>query len=353
MKEASNPLDNILAIFADIDERIIFLHQCSSDDLLSHNRNLKENYKKSSFITEQASNIFEKIGDEGNLKTLGLLRKNFEIFQQELQEFKNETDQTLASLDRIQANFSLMFVPINNFRQNLVSLKLLLSNIKLTNTYFDKSIKSFNESEAIQIDSIINKVKDSCPVFEENIYNIQKHIKKLYHELSAVNNEMTIENGSFNEKFRRFAYHSKKSLDKYVHLAKEISMVSKIVTNLYHKYQDIDMMDNAIEQRIIDKINFGDLLISPERETASQAQQILKLYADNHFEKNKIKILFESTRVELKEFICRNMDFMGDKKGIERMNARIEDAIEYFETIKENLTCIEGLQTELAGQNKI
>jgi methyl-accepting chemotaxis protein len=501
MNEEITPLDKILNIFSGIDDRIMFLHQCSSDDFLSLNKALKENYYKARFITEKAGLMFEKAGDQGNLKTLGLLKKCLSSFQQDLMEFETETDQTLASLERIQANFSLMFVPINNFRQNLASLKLLLSNIKLTNTYFDKSLKSFSESEAIQIDKIINKVKDSCPVFEENIYNIRKHIKELYTELLEVKNKvlsdvmknfeimqsdieiiekhsksatryqerideisqncnksveviitnlqyhdiirqkmehiqkthkylveeindeemsaqasgrkngshvlqipqisdiqvgqlmytnkeyqqaieqitsklidmgkdmtevvrtckmlnvfeykgLTVESGTFNEQFRNFTQQSKKSLDKYVNLANDITLVNRIVTDLYHKYQDIDMMESAIEQRIIDKISFGDLLVSPEKETASQAQQILKLYADNHFEKNKIKTLFESTRVELKEFICRNMEYVGDRKGIVRLGSHITEALEHFKTIKENLGLIESIQEELSLQSE-
>ncbi len=500
MKQEKNALDKVLKIFSEIDERIMLLHQCSSEDFLSLNKSLKENYEKARFITDKANTAYDRIGEEGNIKTLELLKNNFDEFQKDLIEFETETDFTLASMERIQSNFSLMFVPLNNFKQNLVSLKLLLSNIKLTNTFFDKSIKSFNEGEAQQIEKIINKVKDSCPVFEENIYNIQKHVKGLYDELTAIKDsvldniqknfeimkrdfdiiekhnkhalknkdrleeitqncnksvgsiitnlqyhdiirqkmehiqkthkfileeintedidtktttlplnsyvlqipqiseiqvgqlmhtnkeyqhaiehiskkmveigkDMTevvrickalnvfeykgkmVEAAIINESFRNFTKASQESLTKYANLSDDLSHVNSIISNLYEKYQDIDMMESAIEQRIIDKISFGNLLVSPEKETATQAQQILKLYAANHFEKNKIKTLFENTRVELKEFICRNMEYTQDRKGIDRLTIQSNDAVTYFDSIGENMNYLDHILEELATKS--
>jgi hypothetical protein len=488
MKDDNKALDRILAIFSSIDERIAQLHQCSSDDFLSLNKALKENYQKASFITEKASLAFDRMGEQGNLKTLFLLKENLELFQKDVADFEYHTDSTLTSLERIQSNFSLMFVPINNFRQNLISLRLLLTNIKLTNTYFDKSVQSFSESEVIHIDKIINKVKDSCPVFEENIFNMQKYVRNLYDDLtllkekiladilknlevmqvdfdiiekhnnSALKNqdrldeiscnckksvgsiitnlqyhdiirqkmehiqqthklirdeislkkagdsqayvlqipkiseiqvgqlihtnkeyqkaiehissklveigkdmtetvrlcrainileykEKMLETGVFNSAFRN----SVKSgyLERYTRLSDEINLLNKTITQLYHKYQDIDMMESAIEQRIIDKISFSNLLISPENETATQAQQILKLYADNHFEKNKMKSLFENTRIELKETILRNVDFISDRNGVEKLHVATDDAINHFETIRTNILYLDKIQEQI------
>ncbi len=489
-------LNQVLDTFFSIDKKVVDLHQCSSDDFLSLNRALKENHEKANYITQNVLLAFEKIGEEGNLRSLTHIRQNLSHLKEEILSFENEINDNLGILERVQANFSLMFVPINNFRQNLNSLKLLLSNIKLTNTYFDKSLKSFSEEEALKIETVINKVKDACPVFEENIYNIQQHLKTLYedlihlkgliyndvleklervqqdfdlvyeHNIQAVskkaqmdeiakncrsnvgsiitnlqyhdiirqkmdhirqthkliidelnddkpgekettsttnpfflqipqiievqtaqllhtNNEyqhaidhiskklvemgqdmtgmtriyssvsVLDETGKKRAKekmtgsFQTLLREKKKCFGRFRQMSDDLILVQRIVKELFEKFMDLEMMENAIEQKIIDKISFGNLLLSEEIETASQAQQIMKLYANNHFEKNKIRTLFENTQSQLNEFARCNTAFKNEKKGVEKINQLIQTADDNFESVKENFSFLEDIQSDL------
>lgn len=493
-----NVLEQVLETFFSIDKKILDLHKCSSDDFLSLNKTLKKNHQKASYITDNVSSAFEKIGPEGNIKNLNELKNSFGELQEEIQVFEKEINANLDILERIQANFSLMFVPINNFRQNLASLKLLLSNIKLTNNLYDRSLKNFSENESARIEGVINKVKESCPVFEENIYVIQKHVKTLYQDLSRLkelifteilnklellqndfeiiekhhtethkqknsietiaqncktsvgsiitnlqyhdiirqkmehiqqthkliitelneNNadtETVVEQPSSNPFFLQIPqiieiqtaqllhtnkdyqnaidHISKKmieigqdmsaiariyktlssieykgrsvskdkigklfdqllnekndSVSKFMELSKDVTIIQKIINDLFDKFRDLEMIENSIEQAIIDKISFGNLLISEEKETASQAQQILKLYADNHFEKNKIRTLFENTNYQLIDFVKSNSDFMKNKNGINGINASLEIAETNFRQITENLDFLENIQDDV------
>lgn len=483
-------LQSILEIFFKIDEKIMDLHQCSSDDFLSLNRVLKENHQKARQITQDAGNAFDRIGEQGNITHLGQLSDNITQLKGLISGFEEEINQSLNTLELLEANFSLMFVPINNFRQNLTSLKLLLSNIKLTNTLKDRSLKSFSDEEAIRIDGVIGKVKDSCPVFEENIYNIQKHVKSIYQELSglkttvfaelyhrvdllqadlanmkrlsgeALKNRAKVDdiarncnknvgsiitnlqyhdiirqkmehiqqthkliiselNGQKKEgdkghaafflqipqiteiqvaqllhtnkeyqeaidiistkmidigsdmvsiarickclgnadsgiaegawekiehTFRAFVKDCELSLKKYNTISDDISLVQKIIAELFDRFQDLEMMENAIEQRIIDKISFGNLLVSEEAETASQAQQILKLYAANHFEKNKLRTLFESSSVQLRQYRQSNTNYVYEQKGLEKIFALLDDALALFDKIDDNARFIESVR---------
>lgn len=493
-----NVLEQVLETFFSIDKKILDLHKCSSDDFLSLNKTLKKNHQKASYITDNVSSAFEKIGPEGNIKNLNELKNSFGELQEEIQVFEKEINANLDILERIQANFSLMFVPINNFRQNLASLKLLLSNIKLTNNLYDRSLKNFSENESARIEGVINKVKESCPVFEENIYVIQKHVKTLYQDLSRLkelifteilnklellqndfeiiekhhtethkqknsietiaqncktsvgsiitnlqyhdiirqkmehiqqthkliitelneNNadtETVVEQPSSNPFFLQIPqiieiqtaqllhtnkdyqnaidHISKKMIEigqdmsaiariyktlssieykgrsvskdkigklfdqllnekndsvaKFMELSKDVTIIQKIINDLFDKFRDLEMIENSIEQAIIDKISFGNLLISEEKETASQAQQILKLYADNHFEKNKIRTLFENTNYQLIDFVKSNSDFMKNKNGINGINASLEIAETNFRQITENLDFLENIQDDV------
>lgn len=490
-------LEKVLTTFFTIDKKILELHKCSSDDFLSLNKTLKHNHERASYITRNVTLAFEKIGPEGNLKSMHTLKTNLSELHREVLSFEGELNTYLEILERVQSDFSLMVVPINNFRQNLNSLKLLLSNIKLTNNLYDRSIKNFTENESNRIEGVINKVKESCPVFEENIFVIQNHLKTLYKDLTSlkdnvfndvlqklesVKNEIDIIEkhnqeaaklkdrsdgiarncnnnvGSIitnlqyhdiirqkmehiqqthkliiaelnaNEKnadkatgvasnpfflqipqimeiqtaqllhtnkeyqnaidhiskkmteigqdmttlgrifktvsvfedqgrlisteiisqtFSNLVNDKRKHINQFTMLSEDVNLIQRIVHNLFEKFQDLEMIENSIEQTIIDKISFGNLLVSEQGETASQAQQILKLYADNHFEKNKIRTLFQDTGKHLKEFVLSNSTFLYNKKGMERINQNLDNAEQSFGEIISNLAFLEELQPEI------
>lgn len=490
-------LGEVLKTFFLIDKKILDLHKCSSDDFLSLNRIMKQNHQKATYVKENVALAFEKIGPEGNLKNFEHLKQGLKALQEEFFSFENEINSKLSTLERIQANFSLMFVPINNFRQNLASLKLLLSNIKLTNNLYDRSLKNFSENEAIRIESVINKVKESCPVFEENIYVIQKHLKTLYQDLLTIkdliigeleekletlradfeviekhheqtaslrntadkitqnfnrsvgsiitnlqyhdiirqkmdhiqqthkliikeinqnsqqkdNNQKypanpfflqipqiieiqtaqllhankdyqgaidhiskkmieigqdinaiarlfrslihfefkgkTVSRVHIDELFQKLVSDKKECIGKFKAMTEDVNLIQRIINNLFEKFNDLEMIENSIEQSIVDKISFGNLLVSEESETASQAQQILKLYADNHFEKNKIRTLFDNSASLLKELVKSNNEYLHEQKGMEKINQNLGLVSDTFNSINENLEFIEDMQLEI------
>jgi prophage DNA circulation protein len=496
-----NVLEQVLKTFLNIDKRILDLHKCSSDDFLSLNKTLKLNHQKATIITESVTTAFEKIGPEGNLNNLLMLKASLEELITDIVSFESEINSNLDILERIQANFSLMFVPINNFRQNLTSLKLLLSNLKLTNNLYNHNLKNFSEAEATKIESVINKVKESCPVFEENIYVIQKHLKTLYKDLSdfkelifkesmhklkillsdfeiiernnkevlaekgtidkisqnckssvgsiitnlqyhdiirqkmehiqqthkLIINEIHDNNGSENQPsqsssnpfflqipqiieiqtaqllhtnkdyqnainhiskkmieighdmaaiaricktlgifeykgrrisrettgqiFEKLLADKKQGIEKFRNLSDDVNLIQRIVNNLFDRFKDLEMIENSIEQTIIEKISFANLLVSEEQETASQAQQILKLYADNHFEKNKIRTLFNNTTQQLKDYVRANSLFVHDRKGIDSINHNLEVANKNFKEVMTNIGFLESMQHDIEAKS--
>jgi hypothetical protein len=498
-----NILENVLNTFLSIDKKIIALHNCSSDDFLSLNKTLKQNHEKATCITDHIHHAFDKMGTDGNLKHLQLIKISFGELRNDVVTFEQEITDSLEMLDKMQANFSLMFVPINNFKQNLTSLKLLLANIKLTNNLYDRSLKSFSETESVRIEGVLYKVKESCPVFEENIYVIQKHIKSLCQELTQlkdlISNDLlnqleslqndfdnlekhtqetlsrksTVEKISLNCRssvgsiitnlqyhdiirqkmehiqqthkliineiqpegeaksdavshaanpfllqipqiieiqtaqllhtnkeyqnaieqisnkmveigqdmssiarifkslcmfeFNGFAFSrekthtafellvekEKESAVKFTLLSEDINLVKRIVINLFDKFQDMDLIENAVEQSIIEKISFTNLLVSQEKETASQAQQILKLYADNHFEKKKIKTLFTETLGQLEEHTCRNTRFVFQNKGMSKINHNLSQAASSFRELIVSFECLENIQDEVMEKSMV
>ncbi len=492
-----NVLEQVLEAFFSIDQKIEELHKCSSDDFLSLNRTLKNNYKKANYITTNVCDAFDRLGPDKNLQYLRRLKDCFNTLEQEAVALQMEINNHLLTLEKIQANFSLIFVPIKNFGQNLSSLRLLLSNIKLTNNLYDRSLRNFSADESFRIDGVISKVKDSCPVFEENIYCIQNHLKGLHNDLQVMGIELISDilkkiesiradieiiekhsyevlrekdiadntarnfnsnmgsiitnlqyhdiirqkmlhiqqthrliidelnqktetgSASFQESSNPFylqipqiveiqsaqLLHTNKEyqkaidqisqkmtnisqdiasiarvframivlqhngrsvvredisdafgsllkekrecMEKYKTFFEDVNLVQKIITNLFEKFRDLEMMEHSIEQKIIDKISFGNLLACEEVETATQAQQIMKLYADNHFEKNKLRTLFTNTNNLLKDMVKSNQSYAYDRRGMEKINKALDEAEESFVSIMESFLFIDSIQQEV------
>jgi hypothetical protein len=484
----------VLNTFLKIDRKILDLHKCSSDDFLTLNKSLKNNHQSFLQITEKVNEAFNRLGPEGNLKKIELIKNSFYDLHEDIIAFEADIRSSLAMLERIQNNFSLMFIPINNFRQNLTSLKLLLSNNKLTHN--GRGLNNFSENEASQYDAVITKVKENCPVFEENIYVIQNHLKTLHSEFQNLKNLLDSDivnsleqlkhdfeilekhnlesirlQGNFNSISHNYHHHvetivthlqyhdiirqkmehiqqtqklvieeinetasveerarqkevphlmqipqiaeiqsaqllhankeyqaaidqiSKKMIDmgqelmalskifkdvgqfehkgrkvslditsqvfkklttdkrscikKFKLLNEDVSLIQQIVHNLSDKFNDLEMIENSIEQSIIKKISFNNLLVSEEQETASQAQQILKLYADNHLEKRKIRTLFINTNAFLKEFTKASTVCSKEQNGMDKINLDIDLADKTFDEIFQNIEFMENTYEEI------
>ncbi len=445
-EETQKLLSEVLEIFSQIDLKIIDLHKCSSDDFLSLNGALKENYKKATLIIEKANTTYDKIGDSGNLSTIKLSKHLIIKLNYQLDSIGKKLDISLDYLESVLANLTMLPIPLNNFLQNLSVLKLVFSNIKLTNSFFDTQSSSFNKEESQKIEDAINKIKTDCQPVEEQISTFQTKIKaiydslflfrskkicilskvleKIFHDLDIIekhnnnaleskehitvlakqcsdNIESIITNLQYHDIIRQKMEHVQKSHqmiignlnkidnvndadiceEKLLSYVVQIPQISEIQTaQLLHannefqhaidqitgkmneigqnmrqtariynslstyKYQEeevslesidhafnnlnqeieecsnsiekislevaaifnailhlkesmtnLDLLDNSIENLVLDKINNNNLISSDSTETANQAQQLFKLYADNRFEKSKLKELVKQT----------------------------------------------------------
>ncbi|MBW6480537.1 MAG: hypothetical protein K0B37_14005 [Bacteroidales bacterium] len=479
------------ALISSIDHKINDLNQTSFDCFFLINNIMKQNRSNAIDAVKMVSQIFELAGETGNPAILRRLTEQIPLLKENLVELAEEISNSLYTLELIRSNFRLMPEPFKNLEKNLDALNTLLTEIKLTNVYKDRSFRSFSCDEAVKIHAVINKLKNSCPVFEENIYNISSHIDSLFDELSRLkaffaddlqndlsrlsaeldktekksryllkkrkpvnqllddfnkqagdiiekidcrnlirtrlnhiqNTQRLIlrelthsvesEANNFNENydcdevakitstqidrllfthkeyndsvsrissimelmgvkisemaqtlaenndFNSFSaghaslsslsdeVHDRKQLqlEKYNNASNDMALVYKIVKELFERFKDLEMMENAIEQKVVDRISFADLLISDEEQTASLAQQILKAYASNHFEKNKIRTLFSNSVDNLKEFIENKSVFLYGKKGLETIHSGFSLVRKSINELSQNLHKMENLLT--------
>ncbi len=483
--------DRAMVLMSCIDHKISGLKQTSLDCFLLINGIMKQNRSYAMETVKMVSEIFELAGDKGNPVVLRKLYEQIPLLRENLCFLADEISNSLHTLDIIKSNFRLMPGPFKNLEQNLDGLNNLLTEIKLTNVYKDRSFRSFSGEEAVKIHAVINKLKNSCPVFEENIYNLSNHIDSLYEELSRskvffnedlqkdfcrLSAELEKAEAEFlclmkkrkpviqllddfnnqagdiirkfdcrnlirtrlnhiqntqklilheltnsaeldvndvydnydcdeitritstqidrllytdkeyresvarissimeqmgtkisdmaktlteNDVLNRHLSHrdglsnlfdeihdkSQTQLEKYNNASNDMALVYTIIKELFDRFKDLEMMENAVEQKVVDRISFGNLLISDEEQTASLAQQILKKYAENHFEKNKIRTLFSNSTENLKEFIENKTVYLYGKKGLDSINNGVAQVRKSINELCRNMDTMGNLIT--------
>jgi hypothetical protein len=120
----------IIEMFATIDEKIMSLHTCSSDDFLMLNSSFKDIYQLAKGIDSNVTSTLgdlDKINISQSLESLIDVNKKIKIANKEAALIDN---QIVKLLENLLNKTRLVFIPLKNHGQNLMSLKLLITNLK-------------------------------------------------------------------------------------------------------------------------------------------------------------------------------------------------------------------------------
>jgi hypothetical protein len=486
----------LLETFSSIDFDLKHLKQLSFDCFFKINHSLKTNRKKAEELISDVLRIYELIKESGNPETLKKIQEDIAEVKDGFSGLAAEIEDTIVTLDHVKTDVGLMYSPFRFIKQNMVKLDELLSEIKLTNVFKDRSFKSFTEEEALKIHAVIQKVKNNSPVFEENIYNIEKHLENinaeltelknffteefpetlhqlndfinsvsirnkqisrkqedtenqvialrslagsiienleyrnlintrlnhiqetqkmvvydlyhssvkggqnfgnvLYQEIAKINNtqterllftnkefkdsvnhisrivfqvsekmEMIIKplnenddhpllnsvSGKYGVDFDEFLKKSSSKVDDFQRITKDIALVYNIFNMLFNKFKELEQIENAVEQKVIDRIGSGDLLISEDEKTAFRAQQIFTCYADNHLEKYLLCNLFNQCIREFKELIEKRSISLFAKKGPDFTREKLEVLIKDYNGLQHKLFDEENLKRHVFSKN--
>lgn len=201
----SFPREEIIKILSSIDTKISSLHTISSKDFLYFNKLLKQYYSNikeisnannviSLFINTDLPTIKNEIKDKNGMQL------------QLLGEAANNNNKIIDILTRVYSSTELLVVPVNNFKQNLITLKYILANLKLHLNYvklvngeeLQKSILIIEgsieniykqiETVALKTESISKKIvklkSDTCNNKDEDNSELKKELKSNFKRIS-------------------------------------------------------------------------------------------------------------------------------------------------------------------------
>lgn len=125
-------LSEITDRFSRIDSKIIELLQCSSDDFLGLNTDFKALFRSSSMLSKNASDIFDILADSDTRQMMGELEELFKTLRTSHTPLINRMLEGINIAYEIQELSENLHLQVKNLNQNLLTLKFLLANLKIT-----------------------------------------------------------------------------------------------------------------------------------------------------------------------------------------------------------------------------
>jgi len=168
----------LIKTFSEIDQRINDLHERSTADFLNLNNYLKDYYKKTNTITENAFRILETIAGKKDIDLI----EELETIHQRLEDcrgrIKDDDTKKIQILRDIIIRSNQFSIALRNMKQDLTSFKFLSTNYNLISNYEDSEVKwkpdlEDWEKEIQGIQSVLVSIGGQVDRFREQIvYNI-------------------------------------------------------------------------------------------------------------------------------------------------------------------------------------
>ncbi|BDX39361.1 hypothetical protein CYCD_27160 [Tenuifilaceae bacterium CYCD] len=128
-------INNITEKFTQIDTKILELLQCSSDDFMGLNSNFKELYRSSSLLSKNATEIFEILSDDESKEMMGELENLYKILRKSHTPILNTAKEGVNTIKEMLDISGNLHLQVKNLNQNLLTLKFLLANLKITGSH--------------------------------------------------------------------------------------------------------------------------------------------------------------------------------------------------------------------------
>lgn len=192
---------HLSTIFSEIENQISTLQHFSTNDFGSFNEKLKqynETVKKINNNSIDVLNILDSDSTSDYFTQLNFLHYKIslyvELFEEKIKEQIDKIEVNLKILNSIQ-------LPLKNYKQNLITLKYLIANIKL-NLLYEKNDTNIYD-DLIQIESAVKEVIVLLPEFDEGLEKIKANIFltlvafKQYRERSVLNSSIIMHQTNF------------------------------------------------------------------------------------------------------------------------------------------------------------
>lgn len=232
--------------FAVIDSLIVEILNCAAEDFLGLNERFKEAYAKSTSISANAEEVFTVYASSYTSESLLNLKLLFKKFSQAKKETNKYADSIVKSIDEVYDILVSIDLHSKNINQNLLTLKFLLANLKITGIE-SNSVEATEEKDElfIEFNRLVNKSKlaelELAKSLLGNMKLLREGVERVKMNMRNANQQIGIAIDIINESILVF---SEKQQDLSLNLpklqehnAKLRDSIDSIITNL--QYHDI------------------------------------------------------------------------------------------------------------------
>jgi len=163
-RETVAEIVNILSV---IESRVSELQKCSSSDFVMLNSYLKKQYNQIETISENVANVYELTAGSENDTLSGRLDRFYDGFKSSVNCAEKEFSDNITLLEKVISDTNLMYIPLKNFVQNVVTLNFLTNSMKFNIVYYDKQNNKLLDGEIDVFRKSILNLKRISSAFEE------------------------------------------------------------------------------------------------------------------------------------------------------------------------------------------
>jgi hypothetical protein len=307
-----------LSTFTEIDNKIVQLLKCSTVDFLSLNDHFKNYHKESKTISANASNIIQIITDSELKSSFIKLKKFKESFDTLTNVFSKHVEFLDVEIKKTTNKFENLKIAHNNYRQNLISLKMLLAGLKINkvssrneNNTNKTEIENKTENIKILITATDKLIEQFITIAIESYLLLSNIKKENYEQLQQLNDNIEISFTLFNKKYMEASEmfpSLKEATDR------NSSNIAVIITNLqYH-----DIIIQKIEHiRRTHKDIISDLMLYSDSDRSQpmqhqKAKTFLKIRDITGLQAAQLLHANKQYQMAIKE-ISRNLEEIGNE----------------------------------------
>ena len=232
-------LEDITALFSGIDEKIVSLHQVSSEDFSNLNHDFKEFHAEARHISNNVTELFQIITGTEHSELITGIEQLYQELKSNTEVLDCHIEVITEALTRLLSRLRQSFFPLKNFKQNLTSLKFLETNYEL-NLPLDQQ----REVHPMAVQDTCEKLKAQLALIEVMLSRLKQLIKDHFHLKDQFNAEReNIGNilSQLKEEVEAYSNHYNKIREHLPSIKTETDRsaenISGIITNL--QYQDI------------------------------------------------------------------------------------------------------------------
>jgi hypothetical protein len=260
-------IEEIIRHFSFIDKKIFSLHDYSSEDFLNLNRILKDYFNRIKLLSDNSNSVIESISGKCFNEFANKLNTLHNDLNSPMLKMEENLNLRINTLEKTLKILDYIYVPINNLKQNLMTLKLVLASAKLNRNLFREEADAISEYAQIA-DDLDEKIKKLYISIEQSLKTLKSEIKdsliQQYHLKDKTLNEVNSIKFNIQSSIHLISENYKDIFSEIPQITEQAQLcfknIDQIITNL--QYHDIirQKMDHIqeIQKDIVEDLNNYD-----------------------------------------------------------------------------------------------